>query len=170
MLNLIDNEAVAYLEFGVFEGASLRYWAARLTNPDSVLHRFDSFAGLPETFDAAHPQGHFNRANHPPTISDPRVTFQVGWFTDTLPSFQVPTDRRLVLTMDADLYSSTKFVLDTLEAHIQSGTLIYFDELSRVDHEPAAFDDFQRSSGKRFEPIVFERSLNTGAFICTSNG
>ncbi len=69
--------------------------------------------------------------------------------------------------MDADLYSSTKFVLDELGTHIRAGTLIYFDELSRVDHEPAAFDDFCRSSGKQFEAIAFDRTLNTGAFVCT---
>src|SRR6185436_20163913 len=78
MLDVVGDDAVAYLEFGVFEGASLRYWSARLTNPDSELHGFDSFEGLPETFDAAHPAGRFDRAGKPPLIEDSRVSFHVG--------------------------------------------------------------------------------------------
>lgn len=40
-----------YLEFGVYKGESLRYWARELKHPDSKLHGFDSFEGLPKDFD-----------------------------------------------------------------------------------------------------------------------
>jgi hypothetical protein len=166
MLNVVGNDAVAYLEFGVFEGVSLRYWSARLTNPDSELHGFDSFEGLPESFDSAHPMGRFDRGGKPPHIEDTRVSFHVGWFEATVPGFAVPAGKRLVITLDADLYSSTKLVLDSLDRYIVEGTLIYFDELSRIDHEPAAFDDYVQRTGKRFTAVALESTLNTGAFIC----
>lgn len=166
MLALVADEPVAYLEFGVFEGASLRYWSQRLHHPDAELHGFDSFRGLPASFDAAHPMGLFDLDGQPPTVDDPRVSFHVGSFEDTIPEFEVPRDKRLVITLDADLYSSTALVLATLDPHIIEGTLIYFDDLSRIDHEPAAFDDYLTRSGKRFTPLAFEASFNTGSFIC----
>ena len=166
MMTEVGDAPVAYLEFGVWEGASLRRWVKGIPHPQAEFHGFDSFVGLPETFDANYVAGHFDKGGRTPDIEDERVRFHVGWFEDTLPDFVVPTGKRLVITLDADLYSATKFVLDTLDAHIGPGSLIYFDELSRVDHEPAAFDDYRNATGKRFEPIAFERNLNTGAFIC----
>lgn len=170
MLALVRDEPVAYLEFGVFDGISLRYWSTALTRPDAELHGFDSFLGLPESFDASMPLGYFDRGGTPPAIDDDRVTFHVGWFDATLPQFTVPSGKRLVIALDADLYSATRLVLDTLDPHIVVGTLVYFDDLSRIDHEPAAFDDYMSTSGKSFRPLAFEATLNTGAFICTSAG
>jgi hypothetical protein len=166
MMAEIGDDSFSYLEFGVWEGASLRYWVDRMPDARSEFHGFDSFEGLPETFDAVYGAGHFDKGGKTPDIADPRVKFHVGWFEETLPSFDVPLGKRIVITLDADLYSATKLVLQTLDEHIVPGTLVYFDELSRIDHEPAAFDDYRRSSGKVFEPIALERSLNTGAFIC----
>jgi len=62
----VGDEPIAYLEFGVFEGRSLRYWSRGLRNWDSELHGFDSFRGLPETFDGTYPAGHFNMNGQPP--------------------------------------------------------------------------------------------------------
>lgn len=168
MLDVVGSEAVAYLEFGVFEGATLRYWSAKLTNPESELHGFDSFEGLPETFDSAYPMGRFDLGGKPPTIEDPRVSFHIGWFDATVPGFVVPEGKRLVITLDADLYSATRLVLDSLDQYIVEGTLIYFDELSRIDQEPAAFDDYIQRTGKRFTAVALESTLNTGAFMCVS--
>jgi len=170
MLDVVGSDAVAYMEFGVFEGASLRYWSARLTNPESELHGFDSFEGLPETFDSAYPMGRFDRGGKPPHIDDPRVSFHVGWFETTVPGFVVPEGKRLVITLDADLYSSTRLVLDSLDKYIVEGTLVYFDELSRVDHEPAAFDDYIQRTGKGFNAVALESTFNTGAFVCVGTG
>lgn len=166
MMEEVKGDAIVYLEFGVYQGASIRRWVAGVGNPQAEFHGFDSFEGLPETFDAAYGAGHFDVGGRTPDINDPRVHWHVGWFEDTLPGLVVSEGKRLVITLDADLYSATKLVLNQLDEHIGPGTLIYFDELSRIDHEPAAFDDYRASSGKRFEPLAFEKSLNTGAFIC----
>lgn len=166
MMREVSSDPIVYLEFGVFQGASIRRWVEGIDDPRAEFHGFDSFEGLPETFDAVYAAGHFDVGGRTPDIPDSRVRWHVGWFSETLPEFEVSTDKRLVVTLDADLYSSTKFVLDSLDKHILPGTLIYFDELSRIDHEPAAFDDYRSASGKRFDPLIFEKSLNTGAFIC----
>lgn len=116
----IKDEVVLYLEFGVWEGASLRAWSCLLRNPFASLHEFDSFEGLPESWDTR-PKGFFDVHDHLPRFDDPRVCLHKGWFQDTLPGFVLPKHERLVLNLDADLYSSTKFVLDTLQDAMQPG-------------------------------------------------
>ena len=165
----ISSLQVLYLEFGVFEGSSLRFWSAALKNPESQLHGFDSFRGLPETFDGhSHPMGLFDRGGKPPAIDDRRIVYHVGLFEETLPTFQVPDHEQLLITLDADLYSSTRLALECLAPAIHPGAIVYFDELSRVDHEPAAFRDFMSKHLRRFEVLALDDTFNTGAFICTA--
>jgi hypothetical protein len=146
----------------------MRWWSRALRHPESRLHGFDSFEGLPEDFDVAggYPKGRFSTGGVPPQIDDLRVEFFQGWFEDTLPSYDLPDHDVLVITLDADLYSSTIFVLNRLRDAIRPGTFVYFDDLSRPDHEPKAFDEFMRESGLRFRPVVADRSLNNAAFEC----
>src|SRR5580704_2143545 len=44
----IADDRVLYLEFGVYQGASMRAWSRLLRSPRAMLHGFDSFQGLPE--------------------------------------------------------------------------------------------------------------------------
>lgn len=66
VFNLIASEVarrrVLYLEFGVASGGTIRYWSKLLLNPDSVLHGFDSFEGLPTDWIRDFPAGFFPRA------------------------------------------------------------------------------------------------------------
>ncbi len=162
------GEPLLYLEFGVFRGKSMRYWSSILRDPDSRLVGFDSFEGLPETFDERlrFTAGAFDVKGEVPEIDDPRVSFVKGWFEETLPRFTVPEHRALVVALDADLYSSTILVLRSLAEHIVPGTVLYFDDFSQVDHEPRAFADFVAETGKSFRLLCTERSLNRPAFIC----
>jgi len=162
----VRDDLVLYLEFGVFEGASMRHWSTALKNPASLLHGFDSFVGLPEDFDFKHPKGYFDVDGSFPDIDDERITYFKGWFEDTLPAYEVPDHDVLVVNLDADLYSSTSLVLEYLLPHIVAGTFIYFDDFSRPDHEPRAFHEFTAKSGLRFEPVVADRSLNYVFFQC----
>ena len=164
----VKDRKVLYLEFGVWEGRSIRYWSEALRNPDSMLHGFDSFEGLPEDFDVKGPysKGSFNVGGRIPQIDDPRVKFFKGWFEDSLPTYQVPSYDTLVICLDADLYSATIFVLRQLRDHIKPGTFVYFDDMSRPDHEPRAFDEFVAETGRRFQPLVADMPLNRIFFEC----
>ena len=159
----IAGQKVLYLEFGVYMGASMRWWAAALDHPGSRLYGFDSFEGLPEG-GGSWSQGQFDTGQRIPEISDDRVRFIKGWFEETLPSFEVPTHDRLVLNLDADLYSSTVCVLSHLKCHVRPGTLIYFDELDQVDQELRALEEFVIDSGRQFRGVAAHTSL-AHAFI-----
>ena len=164
----VRGKRVLYLEFGVHRGQSMRVFSSLLEGADSELHGFDSFLGLPEEFDAAggYPKGRFSTDGVEPAIDDPRVTFHKGWFQETLPSFELPEHDVLVINVDADLYSSTIFVLDELREAFEPGTILYFDDLSRPEHEAKAFDEFMRETGLRFQAVCADRSLNHAVFEC----
>jgi hypothetical protein len=151
IIQQVADRDVLYLEFGVFRGDSMRYWSRRLNNPQAKLHGFDSFEGLPEAWNIDSPQGHFSTNGAIPTIEDSRVKFFKGWFNETLPSYQIPPHDRLVLDMDADLYSSTSYVLTTLKSIIVPGTYIYFDEFADRENELRAFSEFVMETAMRFE-------------------
>lgn len=145
----VSLQDVLYMEFGVYQGDATRYWSKLLCNPKSKLHGFDSFEGLPENWLPHRPKGHFSLQGEIPQIDDPRVQFFPGWFEQTLASYTLPAHDVLVLNFDADLYSSTSFVLNTLEHAIVPGTYIYFDEFNHRFHELRAFREFtERTSMK----------------------
>lgn len=161
----VKNERVLYLEFGVFEGASMKYWSSQLTHPEARLHGFDSFEGLPESW-GPYDKGHFDTGGRIPAINDSRVTFFKGWFEEVLPGYTPPPHDVLLIVMDADLYSSTLYVLNQLRQYIRPGTFIYFDEMNHVDHEPRAFEEFMTRSSLRFRPVCADRTLAFACFEC----
>jgi Methyltransferase domain len=143
----IVGQAPLYLEFGVFEGRSMRWWSSNLTQPGATLVGFDSFEGLPEDWRPGFAAGQF-RTGKPPQIHDSRVSFQVGWFEETLPRFTMPDHDQIILNIDADLYSSPATLLRWAEPFLCPGTLIYFDELWDRDHEGRARGGPSVSSGR----------------------
>ncbi len=163
------DKCVLYLEFGVYRGASISWWSQVLTNPESHLHGFDSFEGLPEAFDDSggkYTQGWFSTGGKTPVIDDKRVQFFKGWFKETLPVYTLPRHDVLVINLDADLYSSTIYVLNQLRPWITTGTYIYFDDMSRPDHEPRAMEEFMQATGLKFRPLAADVTLNNAFFIC----
>jgi len=165
LIERIRDAKVLYLEFGVWEGASIRYFAERLTHPGARFHGFDSFEGLPEKFIPGIGKGDFDTGSKAPSVDDPRVEFFVGWFSETLPVYEWPGDyEQLVVMVDADLYSSTAEVLMWAEGRIVPGTFVYFDEFNQVGHELRAFDEFLERTGMQFRPVVMTAELRAGLF------
>lgn len=160
----VADEPVLYLEFGVFEGASMRTWARLLRHERSHLHGFDSFQGLPESWSLNEDRGHFARGGEPPHIDDPRVRFFVGWFADTLPAYEPPAHERLVVNVDADLHGSAALALKTVEPLLEPGAYLYFDELNDRAHELRAFDEFLDRTGMRFRVVGASPELAHVAF------
>ncbi len=163
VIEQVRNQRVLYLEFGVYQGAYMRYWSYKLTHPDAKLHGFDSFEGLPEDCDlngGPFKKGTFSVEGVVPVIDDARVHIFKGWFNEVLPSYSVPEHETLVINNDSDLYSSTIYVLRYLRPWIRAGTFLYFDDMSRVDHQPRAFDEFMRESGLKFSPLCATKSVS----------
>ncbi|HOI69459.1 MAG TPA: TylF/MycF/NovP-related O-methyltransferase [Methanothrix sp.] len=155
----INNKAIDFLEFGVYKGESLNYWAKMNTNPDSRFFGFDSFLGLPEKWIkplGSLPSGQFSLDGQIPNIEDNRVNLVKGWFQDTLQDFlrNYECDNKLkVLHFDADLYSSTLFALTKLDSHLANGDIIIFDEFSGGD-EFKAFLDYTQAYMKKFDIVA----------------
>jgi Macrocin-O-methyltransferase (TylF) len=147
-----------YLEFGVYEGGSMRWWSEHLTTPEARLIGFDSFKGLPEGWRGLD-AGHFSTGG-PPAIDDARVSFVEGWFDDTLPSFDPPEHDQLIINIDCDLYSSTATVLRRIESWLVPGSLLYFDELTDRDHEMRALFESVSRTGARLRPLGWAQGLH----------
>jgi hypothetical protein len=160
----VAQRDVLYMEFGVYQGDTIRYWSELLRNPKSKLHGFDSFEGLPENWLPQRPKGHFSLQGQVPQIDDPRVKFFPGWFEQTLPDYTLPAHDVLVLNFDADLYSSTIFVLNAVERAIVPGTYIYFDEFNHRSHELRAFREFIERTGMRYSLLGATRCLDQVLF------
>jgi O-methyltransferase len=137
------NGPIDYLEFGVYQGASIKWWLENNSAPASSFVGFDTFEGLPEDWTHQAPKGTFSTGGVLPDTSDSRARFLKGLFQQTLPPF-LEQHRRggtLVVHLDADLYSSTLFVLITLAPRLRSGDVLLFDEFCYPMHEYRAFED-----------------------------
>jgi O-methyltransferase len=152
----LEQGPINYLEFGVYRGDSLRVWLDGISNPGSRFVGFDTFTGLPERWRPTEPAGHFNANGAIPDVKDPRCSFEVGLFQDTLPGFVARTSlsSRLVINLDADMFTSTLFVLTTLAPCLKSGDLIFFDEFSCPLDEFRAFEEFVRSFRVKYEVLA----------------
>jgi Macrocin-O-methyltransferase (TylF) len=162
----IADDDVLYLEFGVRRGASLRRWSELLRNPRSELYGFDSFLGLPHDWSLeGHERGDFSTGGKAPEIDDPRVRFIVGWFDETLPTFDWPEHEGLIVMMDADLYTSTTLVLEHVKERLRPGSHLYFDQFHHRCDELRAFAEFvDENPNFRFTLVAASRDLSNAAF------
>lgn len=134
------------LEFGVFKGESINYIASIV--PKQIVYGFDSFNGLPEYWRTDFPKELFKLNELPPVKSN--VKLIVGLFQDKLEYFLDNHSKHISFVhMDADLYSSTKYVLFTLARYdrLRVGTIIQFDEFYNYPNwnimgEYKAFNEF----------------------------
>ena len=143
-----------YLEFGVGRGNSLRWWSENNINPKSVFWGFDTYEGLPEKY-GTYNVGTFSLQGNFPDISDIRIQFIKGLFQDTLLNTipKIDFEKKIIIHIDGDLYSSALFSLSILYPYLKKGDLIIFDEFVVPLHEFRAFDDFLKSFYLKLEPI-----------------
>ena len=161
----LGDRRVLYLEFGVHEGASIRYWSKLLKNPQSHLHGFDSFLGLPHDWSLeGHPRSYFSTGGAVPQIDDPRVEFFAGWFADTLPKYSWPDHEVLVVMFDADLYSSATTALHYVKEKLAPGSYLYFDQLHHRCDELRAFAEFMEENTMTFRLVSASQELKCVAF------
>jgi hypothetical protein len=151
-LQHVNGKAPLYLEFGVYKGDTLRWWCENVPAPDARFVGFDSFEGLPEDWHEHAKAGMFALESIPEP-PDPRASFEVGWFEDSVPAFELPPHDQLIVNIDSDLYSSAVVVLTKMEPFLVPGTLVYFDELADVNHELRAWREFLDRTGLKVEAL-----------------
>ena len=149
---------IDYLEFGVWKGESLKFWSEINLHPDSRFWGFDTFTGLPEDWQNVfntRKAGFFSVEGDLPRFEDKRVSLVQGLFQDTLPGFlkERPCKHRIIVNCDADLYSSTLYILSSLDSALKQGDIILFDEFKSAVHEYRAFEDYTLSFRRKLIPI-----------------
>ena len=155
-----------YCEFGVAGGTSINFIASLVSQP---IHGFDSFEGLPEDWVQGLDGGEIStnmtkgafKLDKLPAVR-PNVVLHRGWFNESLPKFRAEYAGVLAFAhMDADLYSSTKTVLDGMAGRIVPGTIIQFDEFFNYpgwrEHEYRAFMEFTEKYGLKYRFIGYCR-------------
>lgn len=145
---------INYLEFGVSKGHSFKWWSSRLKNTKTKFHGFDTFTGLPENW-GPFKAGDMSNGNEPPVMNDNRCQFYQGLFQQTLLPFlaEFKNDKKLVIHMDADLYSATLYVLTLITPYLKKGDIIFFDEFNVPMHEYKAFTEWANSFYINYEVI-----------------
>jgi O-methyltransferase len=142
----LKNKEITYLEFGVYKGSSFNWWINNCDNPKSKFYGFDSFEGLPESWGSTYNKG--DMLSEMPAINDSRGRFIKGFFQHSVPDFlltfnkDMKNDIRKIIHLDADLFSSTLFVLTSLAPFLQRGDILIFDEFNVPNHEFFAFRIF----------------------------
>ena len=125
-MQLKRNPNTLWLEFGVASGGTVNY-ISKFT--EETVHGFDSFLGLPEKWRDGFEVGAFNLDGNLPEVN-PNVSLIKGLFQDTLPAFLTEQSKKIsFMHIDCDLYSSTKYILNTVKPYLQEGCIIIFDEL-----------------------------------------
>ena len=149
-----DSTARSTSSNSASSGESIRWWIENNRHPESTFVGFDSFEGLPEHWQHL-PKGTFSVSGTIPDIQDPRCRFVKGLFQDTLADWldgrRFP--RRVVVHLDADLYSSTLFALIHLFPKLKKDDLIIFDQFSDCADEFKAFIDATTACPLEFEAL-----------------
>ncbi|MBC07608.1 MAG: hypothetical protein CMO10_15100 [Thalassospira sp.] len=160
------GEGGKVLEFGTNNGGSLYYFWKNLPG-STEFHGFDCFEGIPEAWDKL-PKGAIKGFGYPaelwndfpdqkvnveefvtrtgeiPPVPQENIKIHKGLFCHTIPSFCVAEKLKDVqlLHFDADIYMSTRPVLDAICGQMRHHYYILFDELYSVNHEFKAWMEF----------------------------
>ena len=158
-----QNNHGHWMEFGVREGITIEQFLKY--KPTAHIHGFDSWQGLPESWDVG------NKVYQPGDMSvpipkfDDRVELWKGWFADTVDPWKAKHDGTIqLLHVDGDLYSSAKTVLTKLNDRIVPGTVIIFDEIANwrlvgkmsnwCDGEWLALVEWIRDFNREIKPLA----------------
>lgn len=124
---------VGLLEFGVYQGESLRFFA-ELLEP-KIVYGFDSFAGLEEDWTGSNEiQGHFNLGKDIPKFTQSNIRLVIGKFQATLDNFLNQNRNKfentsLLVHIDSDTYVPAEYVLSRIKnLGIKLNLIVIFDE------------------------------------------
>ncbi len=152
LLSELKDKPIFYYEFGVAGGDMIRKWSMTNKVDASRFIGFDSFEGLPESWEGKK-EGHFNQEGNFPDIDDRRVRFVKGWFQDSVYNalLSCDFDEQCVYHLDADLFSSTLYVLFQIFPKLKTNDILIFDEFSSHNHEFEAFEIFKTCTNNKWQ-------------------
>ena len=144
-----------FLEFGTYKGELINFCSSLI--PEAKFYGFDSFEGLPETWNSQFFKGSFDVKGNLPKVNK-NVSLIKGYFNETLPKFlEEHKEKAAFIHIDCDLYSSTKTVFDNIYDRIVPNTVIQFDEYYNYpgwrNHEFKAFQEFCKKYSVEYEYI-----------------
>ncbi len=150
----LSAEPMDYFEFGVAGGFSFKWWLQKNSSENSRFFGFDTFEGLPEKW-GNFEKGSMAHAMDSLNINDRRAGFHKGLFQDSLIPFldQYDSRNKKLIHLDADLFSSTIFVLSQFYRFLKPGDILLFDEFAVPQHEFLAFKIFTESFYIKYEVI-----------------
>jgi O-methyltransferase len=165
----LDQKDILYLEFGVASGESFFWWLQNNSNKDSTFFGFDTFEGLPEDW-GGYKKGEMSFAASDVKSKDVRAEFVKGTFQETLHGFVqhheiLLSNKQKLIHLDADLFSSTIFVLSQLYPFLKKGDIILFDEFNVANHEFFAYKIFTESFYVKMKLIGAQNNFYQTAFI-----
>jgi O-methyltransferase len=165
----LDQKDILYLEFGVASGESFFWWLQNNSNRDSAFFGFDTFEGLPEDW-GGYKKGAMSFAATDVKSKDTRAEFVKGTFQQTLHGFVhdhevLLAKKQKLIHLDADLFSSTIFVLSQLYPFLKKGDIILFDEFNVANHEFFAYKIFTESFYVKMKLIGAQNNFYQTAFI-----
>jgi hypothetical protein len=145
-LQFKHRENTLWVKFGIENDARTINYISQFTT--NTVYGFDSFEGLPEKWIDGYDAGTFSTGGVLPPVNS-NVTLVKGWFQDTLPDFLATHNKKISLIhLDCNLYSSTKYVLDTLIPYIDDecvivlGNLVNFPEFTGETGQLRALFEF----------------------------
>lgn len=160
LYGLLNEGSIDYFEFGV--GESMKWWIRNNHHADSRFFGFDTFNGLPEDW------GKFKIGDmKTDKLSGDRVTCIEGLFQETLQDFlkHYTKKNRIIVHLDADLYSSTLFVLTTMDSVLGKGDIVIFDEFIVPLHEFKAWTDYTKSYKRDYRLLAHRNNYYFTAFV-----
>jgi len=167
-----ENIVGDFLEAGVCQGGAaifMRALQVAYSQQQRNLWAADSFQGLPKpkskpdqesgldfsetvfpaiSFCLEGVRDNFLRYN----LLDEGVIFVPGWFSETL--HKAPIEKLAILRVDADLYSSTREVLENLYPKVTPGGFVIVDDYGALSVCRQAVDEYRATCGIR-APLIF---------------
>lgn len=130
--DLILDEGLV-LEFGVFNGRSINYFAKLFDGKDDKrnIFGFDSFEGLNEDWYGVKDRKNvaWSMSGKIPDGLNKRVKLEIGLIEDTLKPFLIKKNEKIAfIHIDTDTYGPAKVILDSCKEYLQDKCVILFDE------------------------------------------
>lgn len=147
-----------FLEFGVFKGGTINRVARAM--PDTTIHGFDSFRGLPKTWilsqTTAVGRQSFDVKGTIPEV-EPNVLLYPGFFNRTIPEFLKNNNMPIsFMHLDCDLYESTVDIFTNLENNLLDGSILAFDDIGcgQGFNHPAGYLFWKDGQAKAFIEMI----------------